>query len=347
MTQPSASTPLPPNQGSCVEEFLPHPLLRNPHIQTILATWYSGRVPALPARARLVALPDGDALVLHDSVPANWSAGGPAALLIHGLGGSHLSGYMHRVALRLLAGGVRAVRLDLRGCGRGERYARRTYNGACSTDVRHALAALAVWAPGSPVALVGFSLGGNIALKLAGETSQFPVANLECVAAVAPPIDMEKCAELLAQRRNRLYEWHFVRSLVGQVRRQEQHFAEMQRTRFPRRLSLRQFDDQFTAPRGGFRDALDYYRRASSLRLVSRIAVPTLIVTSRDDPFIAVEPFEEIEVGGAVQLHILRYGGHLGFLGNDGAGGVRWLEQRLVAWILKKPFRRAAAVLQE
>jgi predicted alpha/beta-fold hydrolase len=182
--------------------------------------------------------------------------------------------------------------------------------------------------------LIGLSLGGNIVLKLAGEVDMYPVPALERVAAVSPPIDMVRCSALIALPRNRLYERHYVRSLMGQFVRHQQFFRDLPPIQFPRRLTLRLFDDLCTAPRCGFAGALDYYRRASSLPFIPRIRVPAFVLTARDDPFIDVRPFETLAAPPNVEIHITRRGGHLGFLGWDGAGGIRWAERRVVDWVL-------------
>jgi predicted alpha/beta-fold hydrolase len=213
--------------------------------------------------------------------------------------------------------------------------ARRAYHGGCSDDVRTALAAIHRSSPTSPLVLVGLSLGGNIVLKLAGEAAAQPAPSLERVAAVSPPIDFERCANLLALPRNRIYENHYVRNLMKQVRRLERRFPDLPRTRFPRRMTMRLFDDLWTAPRCGFADALDYYRRAASLPYIPRITVPAFILTARDDPFIAVEPFEKLSPPPLVEVHVTERGGHLGFLGWDGAGGFRWAERRVVDWVTR------------
>jgi predicted alpha/beta-fold hydrolase len=315
------------------EEFRPSLLLRNPHVQTLLGHFWRGKAPAICVRERQVRLPDGDGLMLYDSIPDQWRPGGPIALLVHGLGGCHLSGPVLRVASMLLPRGVRAVRIDLRGSGKGAALARRIYNGGCSGDIRAALAEIRGWDPDSPHSLAGFSLGGNIVLKLAGEAAAEPIAGLERVAAVAPPIDLERCAALISLPRNRIYETHFMRALVRQVRKLEHQCSLESRTRFPRRLSLRVFDDLYTAPRGGFADALDYYRRCSSGPLVPEIRIPTLILSARDDPFIAVEPFESLAATPQVSIRLVQHGGHLGFLAWEGREIVRWAERCVANWI--------------
>jgi predicted alpha/beta-fold hydrolase len=238
------------------------------------------------------------------------------------------------MARHLLALGVRTVRLDMRGTGQGFPLARRVYHGGRSDDIRAALLAMHSWSPPSPLLVIGISLGGNLALKVAGEVARHPVPNLARVAVLAPPIDLTRCATLLCRPANRMYEDNFVRLLVAEARRRDRYFNEPSPVRFPRRTTMRMFDDLYTAPRSGFADALDYYRRASAGPLVPHIRVPTLIMAARDDPFIAVEPFEELRVPSHIQVRIVPRGGHVGFLGWDGAGGIRWAERRLVEWVV-------------
>jgi hypothetical protein len=199
--------------------------------------------------------------------------------------------------------------------------------------VREVLTFVGRWSPSSPLGLLGFSLGGNIVLKLAGEAAGDPIPGLRLVLAAAPPIDLARCSEMIARPQNRLYELHFLKELLGQVRLRRRHFPDLPRIRFPQPLTLRVFDDLYTAPSAGYDGVDDYYHRASSLPYISRIAVPTLILTARDDPFIAVGPFERLGAPGPVEVRIVDRGGHLGFLGPDGAGGIRWAEQRLVEWL--------------
>jgi predicted alpha/beta-fold hydrolase len=308
--------------------------LGNPHLQTVLGNLLPGRTPPLQSTVRLVPLPDGDQLVVYDSVPRTWSPGDWVALAVHGLGGCHESGSVRRVTSALIARGFRVIRVNLRGAGPSLTLCRHVYHGGCSHDVRVVAQRARQWAPRSPLVLVGLSLGGNIALKLAGEAAREPVAGLAGVAAVSAPIDMVRCCEMLAAPHNRFYDRHYVRSLVSQVRRHQRFFPDLPRVEFPSKLTMRQFDDLHTAPNWGFRDALDYYRRASAMPWVPRIEVPAYLVTARDDPFIAVAPFEELSHNPLHEVQIVDRGGHLGFLGDDGAGGVRWAERRLVEWVI-------------
>jgi len=314
--------------------FRPLPFLANPHVQTLLAHLMPAPRVRFPIRLRTVALPDGDRLAVHDSVPSGWRNGDAIVLLVHGLGGCHRSGYMLRLAAHFLKHGLRVLRLDLRGIGAGAALARMTYHGGCSGDVRAAALDIHEDSPASPLVLLGLSLGGNLVLKLAGEACHDPVPGLYAVAAVAPPIDLTLCAAMLA--RLPLYDAYFARQLVKQVRQHQRHFPDVALPRFPRRPTMLQFDELCTAPRWGFAHALDYYQRASALHVLENVRVPSFILTARDDPFIAVEPFESLAMPPNMEVHIAAHGGHLGFLGNDGAGGFRWAERRVADWVLRR-----------
>lgn len=312
--------------------FRPIPLLGNPHVQTVLANLLTGRVRTARAVKRLVRLPDGDAIVLHESLVQSPHA--PIAILVHGLGGCHRSGYMLRTTERLNDAGWRVFRMDLRAAGASVRHARRFYNAACSADVRVVVEQMASAFPEAPVAVIGFSLGGNIVLKLAGELSDAWPPAVRAFAAIAPPIDLVRSSELMVKQP--FYDNWYVRHLTAQVALHEQHFPDVPKIVFPKGVLLRQFDDLYTAPRWGYDGWLDYYRKASSFSLIGQIKVPTFILTARDDPFVAIEPFEELQPNDAVQLLISPHGGHMGFLGHDGNGGVRWAETQLIHWLLER-----------
>jgi hypothetical protein len=316
--------------------FRPLAFLRNPHVQTLMGAYWPGRSCPPPQRRHQLVLPDGDALLLHENSPKDWRAGDPIALLIHGLTGCHASPHIRRMAGLLLARRVRTFRIDLRGAGAGVQLARQTYHAGRSEDIRAALNYLHSQSPASSLLLLGVSLGGNATLKLAAEAATDPVPGLARVAVLNPPIDLARCAELISAPRNRWYERHFVRDLVRCAILRHRHFPDLPTVSFPANLTLVGFDDVYTAPRNGFASAADYYRRASSFSLIPRIAVPTLILTARDDPFIAVEPFEELRVADNVEVRITPYGGHVGYVGWDGTGGIRWGERRLVEWLTSR-----------
>jgi predicted alpha/beta-fold hydrolase len=315
-------------------DFRPLPMLGNPHVQSVL-----GALPRhvfVEARRRhVVWLPDGDGLLVHDNPSRRWRPGQPMALIIHGLSGNATQPHVQRLATMLMQRGVRAFRLDLRGTGDGLPLARNVYHGARSDDIRAALAYMHKVSPASPLLLLGMSLGGSLALRVAGEMPVHPVPGLARVAALSPPIDLARCASMLARPANRIYEEIFVRCVLDEARRRQRYFPDLPPLRFPRgRLTFRLFDDHYTAPRCGYSCALEYYHHASVTSLLAHIHVPTLILSARDDPFIAIEPFEATPMSSHVVVRIVSQGGHIGFVGPDGAGGIRWGERRMVEWVL-------------
>jgi predicted alpha/beta-fold hydrolase len=313
--------------------FRPLPFLGNPHVQTILGNLWRGPAVRLPSRLHVVPLSDGDALATHDTPPPGWEPGAPVVLLVHGLGGNHRSAMMQRLTNRFTSRGLRTVRVDLRGAGAGKEFARRVYNAACAEDIRAVAEFVHRQAPASPLLLVGFSLGGNIVLNLAGDAAARPLPGLRAVAALSPPVDLVLCSAMLSTLP--FYDRFYARNLRRQVEEHEAHFPALPRMRFPKKLTMRLFDDLYTAPRGGFADAMDYYRRASALPVIPRIQVPAYLLSARDDPFIAVPPLEQLRSRNQANLRVelVPQGGHLGFLGPDGAGGWRWGEKRLVEWV--------------
>jgi len=312
--------------------FRPLPFLGNPHVQTILGNLWRGPPVRLPSRLHIVPLADGDALAAHETTPPGWQPGDALVVLVHGLGGCHRSPMMQRLTNHFTRHGLKAVRVDLRGAGAGTHLARRVYNAACADDVRAVAEFFHRETPASPLYLVGFSLGGNIVLNMAGDAAARPLTGLRAVAALSPPVDLELCSAMLATLP--FYDHYYARNLRHQVREHQARFPDLPAVRFPKKLTMRMFDDLYTAPRGSFADATDYYRRASSLPVIPRINVPTFILSARDDPFIAVPPLEALQGHGNLQIHLVPKGGHLGFLGLDGAGGLRWGEQRVAEWIL-------------
>jgi uncharacterized protein len=315
-------------------DFRPLPFLRNPHVQTVLGALVPGLDCPAADKRRIVRLADGDAVVLHNNTPLGWKRGDPLALLVHGLSGSHLSSHIRRLGALLLAQRVRVVRMDLRGAGAGLTLARRSYHAGRSDDIRAALEEMHSWSPTSPLLLLGVSLGGALVLKMAAEAAERPIPRLTSLAAAAPPIDLPRCSALLALPKNRIYHDNFIRDLLIEARLRQRYFPDLPPLRLPRRLTMRLFDDLYTAPRSGFADAMDYYRQASCAALLANIQLPTLILAARDDPFIAVEPFEELKLPSNIRVRIVAHGGHIGFLGWDGFGGFRWAERRMVEWVL-------------
>jgi len=323
-------------QASRNHIFRPLPLLINGHVQTIVGFLWKGQAFPYPSEKRLVRLSDGDQIALHDSMPPEWQPANPIALLIHGLGGDHRSNYLQRTAALLYGVGIRAIRMDLRGNATSYELSRAFYHAGRTGDLRETLLELHRWSPKSPLWVVGFSLGGHLILRMAGEPDAQPVPNLQRIASICPPIDLVRCWQLMSRRSRRIYDRFFANLLAEHAKVWCERYPDPPLPEFPTPLSIRIFDDLFTAPRNGFASALDYYERCSSFPVIGNIQARTLILAARDDPFVAVEPFEELEVPPHIRIEIQEFGGHLGFLGRDGAGGVRWMEQRVARWLLEE-----------
>ncbi len=310
--------------------FRPIPFLTNPHVQTVLAYLFDWPSDLYPSAQHTIALADGDALVIHDAVPPTWQAGDPAALLIHGLGGCHRSSWLRRVGSLLGAHGVRIFRLDLRAAGAGVALARKRYNAAASDDVFAAVKWIQLRHPDSALGLAGFSLGGNLVLKMAGE---HPELSLAGIVAVNPPIDLARCSALIQHLP--FYDWHYARLVKTQIEAHERHFPDLPAAGLPRKLTLFQLDEMYTAPRGGFASVAEYHRLGSALPVIPEIRTPTLAVTAKDDPFVAYGPIADIR-NPHIEVEIVPHGGHLGYIGSDGKGGLRWMQRRIAQWLLDR-----------
>jgi predicted alpha/beta-fold hydrolase len=240
-----------------VPPFEPHPWVRGGHQQTILGRYLPGPRVRFPSASHEIAVDPPDRLSVLESVPPGWAPGGPSAVLVHGLGGCARAPYIRRVAARLLRLGVRVVRMNLRGAGTGFGLARGIYHAGRSEDLRSVIEWLGPRIPGSPIALIGFSLGANLALKLAAEAADRPLEGLDCVLAANPPIDLTACSQRIQQPENRIYDRNFVRLLRSEVRRLHAAFPELGPVDLAGARTLLEFDDVYTAPRNGFLGAAD------------------------------------------------------------------------------------------
>jgi hypothetical protein len=255
-------------------------------------------------------------------------------IALHGLEGSSEAHYMLGLADKGVAAGLNVVLLNQRNCGGTEHLSSGLYHSGLSADPAAVIREL-VELDGLPaIAVAGYSLGGNVALRLAGDYADAHPAELKAVCTVSPTIDLAQCVEALERRENVLYEWNFVRNLKARMRRKAVLFpGEFPVERLREVRTVRMFDEVFTAPHHGFRDASDYYYRASALRVVDRIRVPTLILTAENDPFVPPEAFRDPAVASNpnITLDISPWGGHCGFVsassnGDDGY----WAESRIV-----------------
>jgi len=313
--------------------FRPVPLLNNPHLQTIVASQLRlGRPP--PSETQLIDLEDGDQLAVEVSTPPAWQSSDRTAVLIHGLGGYHGSPYMVRIARKLFALGVRVIRMNQRGCGSGVGLARWPYHAGRSHDLLELLTRIKNSSPDSPIVVAGFSLGGNVALKLAGEMGDRTSDYMQSVIAVCPPVNLLTCAYLISLPSARLYDQYFVRLLRQRVEERHRVFPELGPVTLPERLTLYGFDDLYTAPQCGFSGAFDYYHQSSAAAFLSGATVRCRVLFSADDPFIDSTALDDVRLPDTVSVRCTRYGGHLGFLGSGGGlGGYHWMDGQVIEWV--------------
>jgi predicted alpha/beta-fold hydrolase len=320
-----------------VPPFEPHPWFRGGNAQTLAGRFLPGRPLRLPSTYHEIDADGGDRLSVLESRPAGWRPGDPQVLLVHGLAGCARAPYVVRIGIRLVGIGLRVVRMNLRGAGAGFGSARGTYHAGRTDDLRTVAEWMARRSPDSPLGLVGFSLGGNLVLKLAAEASERRLEGLDAVVAANPPLDLAACCRHIQRPENRVYDRHFVRMLRREVTRLHEAFPDLGPLRVPPNATLYDFDDLYTSPRNGFDGALDYYARSSAGPLIPQIAIPGLVVHAADDPFIPVDPFYEIDFPDCVALELLPFGGHLGYLGrNLWRGECRWLDMRLTTWLVSR-----------
>lgn len=315
----------------------PLPFTGGGHRQTLLGYFLPQKSPRYRATRHTVALADGDAVVLHDDCPADWGPGTPFVLLMHGLAGCHASGYMVRIASHLVECGVRTFRLDHRGSGAAVNRSRYPYHAGRSDDVRTAFAAASRLCPGSRGGIAGFSLSGNMLLKMLGEDgrsgggTEYPAGAV----AVNPPIDLDACSRALQRGFNRVYDRHFTGLLIPQVEQRLKSFPDAPAPvgDWPPR-SLRQFDERYTAPASGFDSVDQYYSLSSANQFIGDISTDTLVLTAADDPLIPVSSFVELPPIPGVQIQIVSHGGHLGYLSRpDDPRFRRWMDWRVVSWL--------------
>jgi predicted alpha/beta-fold hydrolase len=257
-------------------------------------------------------------------------------IALHGLEGSSEAHYMRGLAAKAWARGFNVVRLNQRNCGGTEHLSRGLYHSGLTGDPLFVLRELIERDGMRRIAIGGYSLGGNLALKLAGELGEHAPPELIAVAAVSPVIELEACVRAIERRENRIYEWNFCRNLQARMRRKVRAWPGMFDLEGLWKVwSIRAFDERYTAPHHGFNGASDYYHRASAMRVIDRVALPALIVTAADDPFVPEEPFRDPRVAGNPHITtvITSHGGHCGFIGESNGYDGYWAEQMIVDFV--------------
>ena len=296
------------------------------------------RLPAPTIRYFDVA-PDSRVLAHCHWQPRPWEHS--TIIALHGLNGSSDAHYMKGIAVKAFARGLNVVRLNQRTCGDTEHLSAGLFHSGLTADPKYVVEEL-IAVDGLPsIAVAGYSLGGNLALKLAGEYGSGAPPQVRAFAAVSPILEISQCVQALERRENVLYEWNFVRGLKRRMKRKGRlRPGAFDLSRLAAIRTVREFDDAYTAPYFGFLDAEDYYHRASAMRVIDRIRVPTLIITAEDDPFVPSQPFHDPKVTGNpnITLHICAHGGHCGFVGlrNGGEDDGYWAERQIVEFVASR-----------
>lgn len=316
--------------------FTPHRIFKQGDAQTIGAfLWRAG------FRQRDLT---GDEERLFDVEPGSqvlarcrWQpdrAGRPTLVMWHGLEGSATAAYMLSTANKAFSRGFNVVRVNLRNCGGTEHLTPTLYHAGLSGDLRVVIEELIERDGLSRLFIAGFSLGGNLALKLAGEYGDNPPPELKAIAAVSPSIDLRAGCDLMNLPRNLIYRRDFLRFLKRRLRAKAKLYPDLyDPTGLNSIYTIEQFDDRYVAPAFGFDDANDYYAKASSRPYIGRIRIPTLIIHAQDDPFIPFAPLTDpsIAANPYVLLVTPEHGGHVGFMSANAQDEDRfWAENRMI-----------------
>lgn len=309
-------------------EFKAHPLLPGGHLQTITGYYLPNHIDLGNTKLHQVQTVDGDHLVICENKAKGHPSFKRVVLLMHGLGGEASSPYMLRLATLFRFRGWIPFRMNLRGCGEGRGLARNIYHSGKSEDISSVLASISQLHPETPIIAVGFSLSGNMLLKLLGEGIHPIADSLVGAIAVSPPLELSLCSHALHFKQNWIYEFRFVRLLKQAIRERAVDFADYPNINIPKFLSLRTFDELCTAPLSGFSSAEDYYTKASSKPFLGHIAIPTFLLASDDDPFIPKQTYRDLPQNGKLQVTITRGGGHMGFVSAEKTplGNHRWMD---------------------
>lgn len=272
-------------------------------------------------------------MAIQVSTPKGWTDSKPTVVMVHGLCGSHRSVYLIRMTHKLLARGVRSIRLNLKGCGSSKGLSKGLYHSGSSADVFEVLELLKKRSPDSKMSLIGFSLSGNIVLKLAGEQKEKLIGLVSHVISVSPPVDLYNSLRLFDDQW--FYNLYFLKLLKGEIAfRQKKFKDELAHFEFPKPTSFYSLDETYISKRCGFQSALDYYERCSSKPLVKDIAVPCDILFAEDDPLVDAHSLDSEPLPKNVRVKITKKGGHMGYLGKPRKGkGFYWLDTMLFKWL--------------
>jgi uncharacterized protein len=319
-------------------EFEAHPWLRNPHLMTFLAEYWPRNLSSLPPATERLFLVDAETQLLAkchwQSVPRECST----LVLVHGLEGSSESRYILGTAAKAFAAGLNVVRVNQRNCGGTEHLTPTLYNSGLSGDYRAILKELIQKDRLPEIFFAGYSMGGNLVVKMAGEFAAHPPRQLRGICAVCPSLDLAGMAEASDKFTNLLYQWYFLWCFRRRMRKKARLFPNFSHTRMWRLWTMQAWDQAITAPCCGYDGADDYYFRASALRVMGQIHVPTFILAAQDDPIIPIASFHNSRVvsNRFIKLETPKHGGHCGFVSKHSGEGRFWAEKRVVEFCLRE-----------
>lgn len=324
-----------PSGETTHSEFRPRRFLRGGHVQTIASFLWPRRFSLDQPEQRLIDVEYG-IQVLCLCYWQKQSRSALTVILVHGLEGSSESKYMLGIAEKGTAAGMNVVLMNQRTCGGTDRLAPTLYHSGRSGDVVAVANSLVQQDRISRFALCGFSMGGNLVLKAAGEWGGNPPSEFVAVAAVCPSLDLAASADALHAPVNRLYEQYFLWKLKSRMRAKARCFpGKYDLSRMDGVKSLREFDDKVTAFYCGFDGASDYYARAAASNVVDRISVPAFILHARNDPFIRILPDTHRKLAANPNITFLETedGGHCSFIGErDGYDG-HFAERKVIEFL--------------
>jgi predicted alpha/beta-fold hydrolase len=309
--------------------------LRGGHLQTVANFFLRRRIALLPGERRLIEVEPGVKVLCH----CHWQQDRENALtviIVHGLEGSSESPYMLGIAAKGMAAGMNVVRMNQRNCGGTDALSATLYHSGRSQDIAAVAQNLLHQDRISRFALAGFSMGGNLVLKLAGEWGSEGPPQFRAVVAVCPSMNLAASADALHLTGNRLYEYYFMWQLRRRLRMKARLFPGAFDTARLRGVStLREFDDKITAYYCRFEGASDYYERSAAANVVERIAVPTLILHAANDPFIRILPATRQKILSNPNISFVETedGGHCSFLAKPDGDDGRWAEWRVVEFL--------------
>jgi uncharacterized protein len=334
-------------EAQWIRDFIPRRWMSNGHLQTLAGNFLPRKITLPEPEPLLVEVDDpvagyGPSQVLCHChwQPPEVRRQRLTVVLIHGLEGSSNSKYIVGNTARALAAGLNVVRMNMRTCGGTDALSPTIYHSGRSADVGRVVDSIVRQHQLEAIALVGYSMGGNLVLRWAGEVSANPPRQVKALVGVSPLMDLAVSSAALHRPQNRPYEWHFLRNMIARVRRRILLFPRIYADAAIDRIrSMRDFDQEIVARYGGFRDAEDYYYTVASSHYAGSLRVPTLIIHSLDDPFIRMLPQTRAALLANPHVTLLetQHGGHCAFLapGSRTSDDGRWAERTLLEFLIR------------